>query len=174
MDKTPTPAEALDNIWDIFEKFHVSMLVSHGSAGLHSRPMAPIWRRENGLVWFLTSLDTEKRQEIARNPDVAITLSDGSRHAAMSGTAALVADRTIIRDLWNAGAQAYCPDGPEDPEVIAIKVTPDIGEYWDGPSAPVQMVKMGLALLMGKSADMSADADTAKLDLQTGRTLPQN
>ncbi len=172
MDATQTPAEAIDNIWDIFEKFRIAMLVSHGSAGLHSRPMAPIWRRETGLVWFLTSMDTTKRQEIARNPDVAIALSEGNRHAAISGTAALIADRAVIHDLWNAGAQAYYPDGPDDPEIVAIKVTPDIGEYWDGPAAPVQLFKMGLALLMGNSADTGAN--TAKLDLHTGRVLSQN
>ena len=171
-DVKVTPEAAIDQFWDIAERFHTGMLVSRSARGLHARPMATIWRRETGLLWFLTSIDTEKREELVADPAIAVTLSEGSRHAAIAGDAAIVDDRTVVRGLWNPGAQAYYPNGPDDPTVLAIKVVPEIAEYWDGPTAPVQLFRMGLALVTGQTAD--TNANTAKIDMQSGNLMAQD
>lgn len=37
------------------------------------------------------------------------------------------------KELWNPFAKVWF-DGPEDPNIVLLKVTVDGAEYWDGPS----------------------------------------
>jgi general stress protein 26 len=152
VDETSGDEEA-ERIWDRIEKIDTAMLVTHGKKGLHARPMAPIVRRLDGAIWFLTDDGGSKNDELAANKDVALTFSKGATQVAMAGEAEVCDGRATIRDLWNPGAQAWYPQGPEDPSIQAICVRPTIAELWDGPSKPVALVQMAIAHVTGRSAD---------------------
>lgn len=141
-------------IWDAIEGIRTAMFVSRGKSGLHARPMSAIVRREEGRIWFLTSRETAKTCEIEANPDVSVTFSNGtSTHVAVNGRATLVDERAHVKDLWSIAAQAFYPDGPTDPDIVAIKVEPEIAELWDAPATPVALVKMAAALVTRTSAN---------------------
>ena len=36
-------------------------------------------------------------------------------------------------ELWNAGAEAWLPQGPDDDSVVLIRVEAASAEYWDTP-----------------------------------------
>jgi general stress protein 26 len=152
VEETGQEQEA-ERVWDSIEKIDTAMLVTHGAKGLHARPMSTIVRRLDGEIWFLTDDCGSKDSELARNKDVALTFSKGSTHVAISGEAEICEGRATIRDLWNPGAQAYYPQGPDDPSIRAICVRPTIAELWDGPSRPVALVQMAFAHVTGRSAD---------------------
>jgi general stress protein 26 len=141
-------------IWDGIADIRTAMLVSRGSRGLHARPMSVVARPDEGRVWFLTDRATAKACEIEAHPDVAVTWSNGrNSHVAVNGTARIVDERAYVRDLWSTGAQAFWPGGPDDQNIVAISVEPEVGELWDGPSAPVAMVKMAAAIATRTSVD---------------------
>lgn len=152
-DPQPADDQDMDRIWKAMEDRRTAFLVTHGREGPHARPMSTIVRRDDGCVWFLTDSATAKDCEIAADDRCALVFSDGgSMHLAVTGTAELVDDRLVVKGLWSTGAQAFYPEGPEDPSILAIRVTPKIAEYWDGPSKPVALVQMAAALATGSSA----------------------
>ena len=151
MSTEPTAAENTDRIWTAAEKIHTAMLVTQSGDRLISRPMAPIVRRGEASIWFLTDRASGKLEDIAAHPQVSVSFSEGSDHLAFHGPASVHDDRAIIKDLWSKGAQAYYPNGPDDPVVLALRVQPDHAEYWDGPGSVIAIFKMAAAVATGKS-----------------------
>ncbi len=171
---TDSPDEQLDRAWKLMEKLGTAMLVTVGARGLHARPMSAILRREEDAIWFLSARDGSKDDEIARDSDVSVIFSDGGTHqVAVAGTATLSDDRARIRDLWNLGAKAFWPDGPEDPAIVAIEVRPRVIEYWDGAARPVAAFRMAKAILTGQSADDLGETAKLKVDGGSPRPLPR-
>jgi general stress protein 26 len=151
MSTEPTSLESADRIWTAAEKIHTAMLVTRSGEMLISRPMAPIVRRGEASIWFLTDKDSGKLGDIVAHPQVSVSFSEGSDHLAFHGAATVHDDRAIIKDLWSNAAQAYYPNGPDDPLVLALRVLPDHAEYWDGPGSVVAMFKIAAAVASGKS-----------------------
>lgn len=155
-DPQVADAEDVARIWNFMEKQRTAFLVTISAAGPHARPMAAIVHKDEALIWFLTDVATTKDGEIAADNRVAVVFTDaGSSHVSVSGTAEIVDDRALVKSLWSTAAQAFWPDGPDSPRVVAIKVTPRSAELWDGPSKLVATVQMAAALATGNSvADM--------------------
>jgi len=163
----PKPAEADDvaRMWDVMENERTVFLITQNGAGPHARPMWAIVRKDEGCIWFLTDKATAKDDEIEKDGRCALVFTNGgSTHLAVTGSATIVDDRRVIKDLWTIPAKAFFPDGPEDTAIVAIRVAPVIAELWDGPSAPIALVQMAAALVTGKSAaDMGRNVE-ARLD----------
>lgn len=102
-----------------------------------SRPMAQQEVEFDGDLWFFSERDSRKATHIAANPAVAVTLTSNDTWISMSGTAAVVDDRAKAKELWNGWVEAWLPQGPEDANVVLIKVSPDTAEYWDSPGGRV-------------------------------------
>jgi general stress protein 26 len=146
--------QAAQRIWEKLEKLRTAFLVTRGALGLHGRPMSAIVRREEGLIWFLAHAGGGVDDEVAADGEVFLGFSDGGQtYVAITGEAELVRDRARIEALWNFGAEAFWPDGKDDPAMRAIAVRPVTGELWDGPSTPVAVARMALAVITGRSAD---------------------
>jgi general stress protein 26 len=86
---------------------------------------------------------------------------NGHRHLSINGDAELSDNRSIIKRIWTPSAQAFWPNGPDDPSIVAIVVTPHAAEYWDGPTGIVASVKMAFALATGKTPDFGENAKVA-------------
>ena len=151
MSTQTTQAESAERIWKAAEKVRTAMLVTRSGDALISRPMAAIVKSDEGLIWFLTDKNSGKLDDIAKHPDVSVSFSDGSDFMAFTGKATVLDDRATIKRLWSNAAQAYYPNGPEDPLVIALRVQPGHAELWDGPGAVVAMIKMAAAVATGES-----------------------
>jgi general stress protein 26 len=156
-----TDSEQIKRAWDLMESIGVAILVTRRGDDMHGRPMSAIVRPGERRIYFLAHRRSASDQEIADNPSVFLGFSDASsRYVSVCGRAALHEDKGLIQKLWNAGAQAYFPDGPDSPDVVAIAVEPAKAEYWDGPAGPIGMVKIAFAAATGQTPDMG---DNAKL-----------
>jgi general stress protein 26 len=132
---------------------------------LHSRPMSLNGDvDEEGNLWFFTSSSSHKASEIERTPNVNVSFVDTSdqRYVSISGTAQLVHDRNKIKELWKPVLKAWFPDGPDQPDVVLLKVKMTKAEYWDGPSSTIsQAVSFVSAILTGKQVELG---ENKKLD----------
>jgi general stress protein 26 len=132
---------------------------------LHSRPMSLNGDvDEEGNLWFFTSSNSHKASEIERTPNVNVSFVDTSdqRYVSISGTAQLVHDRDEIKELWKPVLKAWFPDGPDQPDVVLLKVKMTKAEYWDGPSSTIsQAVSFVSAILTGKQVELG---ENKKLD----------
>lgn len=134
-----TPRDDLAFIWKNIEQISNCMLVTRDSLHLRARPMRGIAKRDDNAIWFITEKSSQKDDEIAREPQGCLCYTDNSSNIfiSLSGAVEMTDDPAQIHALWTAGAQAYFSAGPDDPDILLLKFSPDIGEYWDSISNPV-------------------------------------
>lgn len=100
---------------------------------LTSRPMTLQEVEFDGDLWFFAERDSTPVQHIAASPGVNVGVGSGGSWVSLTGRAAVVEDTAKKRDLWNAGVEAWFPQGPDDDSVVLIKVDAESAEYWDTP-----------------------------------------
>ena len=163
-DYTSARAELRDKIDDI----RFPMFVWQDPHGhLLSQPMTQEKIDEEGGIWFFTSTQTSLWACIAQRPQVnlAYVKADDNRFVSLAGTAERVVDRERIRAMWNSGAQAWFPAGPDDEHAVLIRVDPHSAEFWNTHDNKMeQMFKLAKAAITGeKPADTANDHQTVRL-----------
>jgi general stress protein 26 len=149
MDDSATQA------WEMMKKLDFCMLVTSSDDGMRSRPMSSIAIQEEDSIFFLTEADSEKVSDIADASDVLLTYSNGStQFVSVRATASTSDNRALIKRLWNVGAHAFWPEGPESAKVVVIRAIPHEAEYWSSPSGILNAAKMAIALVRRTTPDM--------------------
>ncbi|MDZ4841900.1 MAG: pyridoxamine 5'-phosphate oxidase family protein [Hyphomicrobium aestuarii] len=150
-----TSAPDVSRVYDVAEQLDTCMFVTRRGEMLTARPMSSIVQRGTGHIQFLTSTEGSLADDVSNNPNVVLAYGNGSNlFLSVGGTATVSADRTPIGAVWNPGAQAFWPDGPDDPKVRLVTVQLHNGELWDGDNSAVAAVKFAFALATGRRADV--------------------
>lgn len=150
--------EQTEHVWDIADRIGTCMLTTHTGDRLRSRPMHAIVDREAGCLWFITDQRGAKEKEIRASPEVCLAFADTGSNAFLSltGRAEVLRDSAKASELWNDEAQAWWPDGPTDPHVRVLRVTPNDAEYWDSRGNSVAVaLKLAAARRSGRSPDLA-------------------
>ncbi len=105
---------------------------------LHGRPMATQQVEFDGDLWFYTYKDSSKIKEIQSNSQVQLGYNKDEKltWVDVTGRAEIVEDDTKKKELWYDELKRYFPNGPEDDNVVLIKVKPDEAEIWSGSGEP--------------------------------------
>lgn len=153
MSDQPNPEQKL---FDLVDEFRTGMLTTRHGDILRSRPMGLMLADDDGVLWFFTSRDSQKVDEVDEDHDVNVAFADQgkSTYISISGKAQVVRDVEKQKELWNPFVKIWF-EGPEDPNLVMLKVTPGQAEYWDSPSNKmVQFAGMIKALLTGKGKEL--------------------
>ena len=145
-----------DRVWDIVEKVGVCMLTTRFAGGLRARPLEARPDRNAGLIWFVTDLRAGKDDEIAAEHDVCLIFIDPKDKAYLSITARaeVRSDHAKAAEIWKSTDDVWW-DGPDDPNVCVLRVTPITAELWDGPaSKAVAMYEFAKARLTGEKPNL--------------------
>ncbi len=119
---------------ELVKEFEIGMLTTIDESGrLVSRPMARQHKEFDGNLWFLTERGTRKVHDLSLNPTAAMSFAGDGTWLTISGRLEVVDDRAVVKDLWDAGASAYLPQGPDDESVVALKLVGEHAEYIDNP-----------------------------------------
>ncbi len=146
--------DAQRKLVQLMEDMPIAMLTTFGSGGLRSIPMARQQVEPSGQMWFITAKNTQHARDIAANPAVALTFSSRQAWVAMRGTARVVDDLDKLKELWNTFAEAWLPQGPEDPNATLLHVDVEHAEYWDTPGGRVaSLVSFVKAKVTGDTLD---------------------
>jgi general stress protein 26 len=131
-----TDHDKLERVWDIIEKVGVCMLTTRFDGGLRARPLEARPDRDAGRIWFVTDLRSGKEHEIEAEHDVGLVFIDAKEKAYLSITARAEVRRDHARAaaIWKKTDSAWW-DGPDDPNVCVLRVTPITAELWDGPAS---------------------------------------
>jgi len=151
-----TRQESIKQVNDLIKEVQIAMLTTIDGGVLRSRPMQTQEAEFDGDLWFFTSTDTHKTDEIEKDNrvNVAYALPSDNTYVSVSGTASLVNDKEKIEELWNPILKAWFPKGLDDPTLILLKVSVEQAEYWDSSSSTVvQVVGFVKALVTGERAD---------------------
>src|SRR5690606_31261140 len=92
----------------------------------HSRYMT--FFNENFILYTVTSKDTHKVEELKQNPNTHILIGYdgkgfGDAFLEIEGTVDVKDDETYREKVWN-NALKFLFDGPDDPKMINLKITP--------------------------------------------------
>lgn len=150
----------------LISDFSAAMLVTTSLDGhLRARPMAIAGHDKGGLLYFATRAEDEKLKEVLRQPEVAVTMQDGSRFLSISGRARIETDLQLGREMWQAAMKLWFPDGAEDAQFTLIVVEPEYGEYWDrsGVRRLEFMWQAGKALIRGELPEEPSVESHAKV-----------
>ena len=148
--------ESIEKLKGMLEGIDFAMLTTSAGGKFRSRPMSTQEMDENGDLWFFTSDDTHKVEEIEADDRVLVAYSqpDDNTYVSVFGRAKLVKDRAKIEELWNPIHKAWFPEGVDDPHLSLLKITVEEAEYWDSPNSKlVQIAGFVKALVTGQEAD---------------------
>jgi len=148
-----TTTESIEKLKELTEGIDFCMLTTIDGGVLRSRPMSTQEFEFDGELWFFTSDDTHKVEEIEKDDRVNVAYSqpDKDRYVSVSGRGEISKDRAKIGELWSPVLKAWFPEGLDDPHLCLMKVAVEQAEYWDTPSGKiVQLFGFVKALVTGK------------------------
>ena len=151
-----TREESVEKLKDLIEDIDFAMLTTINGGHFRSRPMSTQEYEGDNLLWFFTSDQTHKVDEIEADNRVNVSYAkpDDNVYISVSGRASIVKDKAKIEELWSPILKAWFPEGLDDPTLCLLKVTIQQAEYWDSPNSKlVQIAGFVKALVTGKSAD---------------------
>jgi general stress protein 26 len=124
--------QAWERLKELLEGFDEAMLVTHtADGGMRARPMAVADARGDGVLYFATSVDSPKVDELLKDPRVCVCLQDARRFVSLTAHARLIDDRALIASLWTEAWKVWFPEGKDDPALCLLEVEPEEAEYWD-------------------------------------------
>ncbi len=150
-----TRQESIEKLKGLVEDIDFAMLTTIAGNKFRSRPMSTQEMDEDGNLWFFTSDQTHKVDEIEADSRVSVAYSqpDDNVYVSVFGRADLVKDRAKIEELWNPILKAWFPEGLDDPTLSLLKVSIEEAEYWDSPNSKlVQIAGFFKALVTGQQA----------------------
>src|SRR5262245_45346002 len=125
----------IERVWEIVEAVGVGMLTTRSPGGLRARPVEPRIDRAAGLIRVVTDVRGLKDDEIERAPDIGLVVisTKDKAYLSISGRAVVRRDAATARRVWHKTDDVWWPNGPNDPNVRVIEITPSLAELWDGP-----------------------------------------
>jgi general stress protein 26 len=157
----------IDRVWDVIEKAGVCMLTTHSGDGLRARPMEARPDRNGDVIWFLTDVRGLKDEEVDANREVCLIFvyPEEKVYLSITGEAFVARDTERARALWNKEQQAWW-SGPDDPNLLVVRVEPERAEMWDGPaSSAVAAFEFAKAHLTGTKPNLGENRKVA-VDLE--------
>ena len=116
-----------------------AVFTTRGSDGapLHARPMAYRKVEDGGDLWFFTKKDSRKVKELEADPQTLVSFADPRKQnfVSITGRSVIVTDRARVKALWNEIYRTWFPGGPDDDNIVLIRVEAEHAEYWDTPNS---------------------------------------
>lgn len=130
-----------ERLRDDIAAIEVAMLTTmDDNHNLRSRPMYTLQLDNEGVLWFFTSKNSPKLDEIEENNHVNLSYADANSHTYISvtGTAACVDDKERKEKFWSPLHEAWFPKGKDDPNLCLLKVRIRHVEIWDGETSSMK------------------------------------
>ncbi len=125
-------------VWELIKDIRIALMVTTGDGGqMRGRPMAAMNKDFDGTLWFASREGAPKLGEIADNTHVLLAYSEpkSQNYVSVAGNATLTRDSAKVKALWSEPMRVWFPKGPDDPDIVLIRVDVESAEYWDAPSS---------------------------------------
>ncbi|MEO6820308.1 MAG: pyridoxamine 5'-phosphate oxidase family protein [Ginsengibacter sp.] len=149
--------EAIKKIKELVDDIKTCMFCTEvQNLPFKTRPMATLEVDDEGNLWFMSSKESNKNDEIKTDDQVQLIYAKtgDSEFLSVSGKANIITDQQKIDELWSFYAKAWFQGGKEDPNITVIKVIPDNAYYWDTVHGKVvSLLKIAASVVSGKTMD---------------------
>jgi general stress protein 26 len=146
-----------EKLGELIEGAEIALVTTVESDGtLHTRPLATLEYGNDGYLWFFTSIDSAKVDELAQDIRVSVAYANNDDHAyvAVAGTGEVIQDRQKAKELWTPMAKAWFPDGLDDPKLALLRIQIDRAEYWTSPGKAAYVFGIAKAAMTGKPTNI--------------------
>lgn len=100
-------------------------------------PQLFINHKDDFTAYMITSHSSDKMKEVRANPNVSLYYCNAPEFHTLllTGTAEDVPDLELKKQIWQDEWKMHWPGGPEDPELVLLKMTPAHAKGWykEGP-----------------------------------------
>ena len=100
-------------------------------------------------IYILAIKGEDSDRQIQADSEVILSFQKGVSFVVVHGNGHTSDDRARIRQLWTAFDKAWW-DGPEDPRIRLLTVSPRSCEYWESPGKLVSYTDMLISAATGK------------------------
>lgn len=96
----------------------------------YMRPMAPLQRDGDDLVWFFTNKSSETFQSLDKAKPASLCLVNEGDHfwASVKGQLQAHTDPNIVDELWSPMVEAWFEGGKSDPDLMLLAFSPETAE----------------------------------------------
>ena len=146
-----------DRVWHVIESARICMMTTRFENGLRARPLEARPDRDHNVIWFLTDKRGLKDDEIEAHSDVCLAFlyTKEKVYLSVTGRAFVGPNPAQAEKLWNHQQQVWWSCGPDDPNVLVIRVEPALAEMWDGPaSSAVATYEFAKARIIGTKPNL--------------------
>lgn len=152
----PTPLRDIpaERVWDILREIDIAMLVTSSAEGLRGRPMSTIPTPEKGVIYILTETHSSAAKDIRVDGSVFMSYQGRGDHVALRADATVNPELGLVKDLWNPGAEAFWPGGPEAHDIVTLVIDPGHADVWDGKGLLKGIAGVLKGAITGKSPDI--------------------
>lgn len=158
-------ATEIETLHDLIEDIEIAMMTTRRPDGhLVSRAMATQKRAPGADIWFVTSQDTMKLDELEGDPHVNLSYyKDRTREwISVSGIATLSRDKATIEKLYARDWKAWFPNEgdprhgtPDDPRLVLIGVDVHSAVFLEvNKPQPVVLFEVVKGMITGKMPDV--------------------
>lgn len=142
---TENPYDGIAQLWTKLDTISTCMLGVTGS-GQHPQPMTIFPETKTGIIWIISSKDTDLVQAIGQGAEAVCTVQSGSGdyHASLIGAIEQTTNAKKLDALWSYGVAAWFEHGRDDPDICLLKYIPREAAVWETEGNPA---KVGLKLM---------------------------
>jgi len=147
----------VEKVKELVSRSRVGMLGTLEDGFMRFRPMSHVDIDDDGKIWFFTSKDSWKAEDIQRNPTVQLIYINESDciYLSLEGMAQVIVDHQRMKELFNPFVKAWFPTGLKDPSIALLVVHPIGVEYWSNDDSKVlTYIKMLASAVTGTQASV--------------------
>lgn len=152
-----TSQDAIDKLKELIKSESICFFCTQlTQQPIVTRPMSTQKVDEQGNIWFMSSLKSNKNAEIEISDEVQLFYSNPSSFEFLSvlGNASIHTAREKIYELWTPFAKAWFKDGKDDADISLIKVVPQSAYYWDTKNNKmISMIQILTSIVTGTLPD---------------------
>lgn len=168
--------QKIEELYELIGDIEIAMMTTRRPDGqLVTRPMATQKRKPFADLWFVTSIETHKVDELQADPNVSLGYYDaGTKEwVSVSGSATISQDRDLIRELhqpdwtmWFEEEGGSKDGGPDDPRLALILVDAISVHYMKAKhSRPRMLFEYVKGLATGEAPDLGREEHLTKSEL---------
>jgi general stress protein 26 len=168
--------QKLAELYSLIDGIEIAMMTTRRPDGsLVTRPMATQQQEPDADLWFVTSIETHKVDELEADPHISLGYyDDGTKEwVSVSGTARITQDRDKIRELYQPDWKAWFEDeggerdgSPDDPRLALIFVDAHTVHYFKSKhSKPVTLLEIAKGIVTGTQPDLGREERLSRDEL---------
>lgn len=136
-DVSSNPRGAL---FDVLKETRAGMLGLRGG-GDGMQPMTHFADAQSGVIWFVSSNDTDLVQSLGLGEDAeyVVISQDHDVHASLRGKLCQLHNDSKLDELWNPMVAAWFEKGRADPRIALLRFDAEIADIWASTSSSLKL-----------------------------------